>query len=401
MGTIYNTSRRYARDFRDVPLAFVPFSAELVNSANPLTTPVAVSAAAANQRRFFSDLTGLWLRATPDNPAAMEARGIALEIAGDPTAIDLYRKARHIAVSPTHRMRYAVEELWLLTKLGLAGSRRDLATARSLADSLLAESSMAADSLLLVSVALLFGRTDTALRATEGRPLPHSLSPAISRELYNAAGRLEIAVAAGLAQADVLRFEEESERLLRAMVSTEDQATVAATLSGQAALLAFPTPRLAVSSRLAAANPLIYAQNAYLAGRLEVVDSVLSELQMRRAGFALNDISLDALWVHSWLLAAMDREEAAADLLDARFAALPLLSPHALSSPSICGAVLRLLALRAVLPVREARREAAFHALRTLWPRESIDEIIDRFNGRGPRPMAGLGAGTEATNTGT
>ena len=158
-----------AADFAAYPLwqgdtlAFVPYPTKEILS-RPWAVSEATSLAVRHQRERFHDIATSWVAAYPRSADAMEALAIALELLGDPSALDTLRRARAVASSPGERVRAAGSEVWMRVKFSVPSDLVGLQSARALADSQLRSYALAEapEPEVLASLAALTGRAQLA-----------------------------------------------------------------------------------------------------------------------------------------------------------------------------------------------------------------------------------------------
>jgi tRNA A-37 threonylcarbamoyl transferase component Bud32 len=120
-------------------LTFVPYPLADLYAGKPETRPATHAAAVGRTREALLDLTAGWMRGFPTSVDAVAAYAHALEVAGqiasprrrEPSALQMTRRARALAIDSAHQFRLASNETRLLLKIG------DYDAAASLADSLL------------------------------------------------------------------------------------------------------------------------------------------------------------------------------------------------------------------------------------------------------------------------
>ena len=138
-------------------LVLVPYPWRSMGRAS---TPPGAEPARRERRMEFRRIVRGWSTAFPRSAGAKRAVAHALELLGDPAAIDTMRLARKLAADRPRRLELAVEEVLLLVKFGIP-DRPDLITrARTLSDSLFSEArDLSADEARsLVPAAALLGR---------------------------------------------------------------------------------------------------------------------------------------------------------------------------------------------------------------------------------------------------
>src|SRR5436309_5047493 len=134
--------------------------------------PEAVTVAARHQRELFLEVATAWVTAFPRSADALEALAIALEMLGNPAALDTLRRASALATTPGERVRIGAGEVWMLVKFSVPADVAGLRAARALADSVLRAypPPKAPEPLLLATLAALTGHAELA--AAYGREPP-------------------------------------------------------------------------------------------------------------------------------------------------------------------------------------------------------------------------------------
>jgi eukaryotic-like serine/threonine-protein kinase len=145
-------------------LLFVPYPTSVFIRGGARVDQGARNAAASHQRELFARIARMWSVALPRSAGAKEAVAIALEMLGDPNAIDTIVAARALATEPLHRIRLAQQEVMLRVEFG----RRDqqhLQRAFQIADSVLTANKANGgprEAEILGSLAALLGKCGTA-----------------------------------------------------------------------------------------------------------------------------------------------------------------------------------------------------------------------------------------------
>jgi hypothetical protein len=221
-------------------IVFVPYPTAAVQRAS-LETVRAVrtmrQAAMRRQREQFRGIAIAWVAAEPQSALAREAMALALQLLGDPSAIDTLRHAAALARTDAERRRLAMARVWMQLKFALPDDRRAIRDVRALADSLLR---LRADSGLdpgMTGIAALTGRmsvvqTDAARRAggVSGR-LPASVSAL--------ANQLNIVAAFGAPADSLLRMERRVNEMIDALVLPEGRGEARALAFTRAARMAW------------------------------------------------------------------------------------------------------------------------------------------------------------------
>jgi tRNA A-37 threonylcarbamoyl transferase component Bud32 len=118
-------------------LAMIPYPAEVVSAGGEAAVPAGFADALLRQRRELRELATDWSTAFPRSSEAKEAMALALELLGDPAALDTIRAARALTDDARRRWDLGASEVLLLVRFGLPDDRTRLHRARRLADSLL------------------------------------------------------------------------------------------------------------------------------------------------------------------------------------------------------------------------------------------------------------------------
>jgi serine/threonine protein kinase len=186
-------------EWRGDSLVFHPYPVAVVRGGGVRPDRQARARATEHQQLLFGRIARTWSAAFPRNASAKEAVALALEMAGDASALDTMRLARQLTDDHTQRMRLATEEVLLRVSL----SRRNpavLADAATLADSLLAGTNTTSleQAQLLGPLAVLRGRCALSAQLaarTASRQFPDF--PNIPRSSIAAADSLGILLAMG------------------------------------------------------------------------------------------------------------------------------------------------------------------------------------------------------------
>jgi hypothetical protein len=334
-------------------LVFIPFPRPDVMRGDPRTRSSTVREAMLHQRELFHQVAMAWATAQPDDSQALETLASALELLGDPSALDTLRRARRVAGDRKLELRLATNEFWLRLKLAIPDDIRGLAAVRALGDSLI-HPRLGPDApppITLRGIATLLGKAGTAVRfnvAVETRG-----SGRVSRALVRDAPALEVFAALG-GPSDSLR--EVESRVMSAietglLAAERDEARQE--YLGLPASMMFPDSRFQSLPKLAGlGDPLLDAQVAAAAGRL---DEVLAYIQSRRQAhqrIAPQDLTFDGLYPQARLLLILGDTAGAAAWLDPTLMAVSRAQSTTLSTISGAGSLVRAMALRAELADR-------------------------------------------------
>jgi tRNA A-37 threonylcarbamoyl transferase component Bud32 len=330
-------------------LVVVPFPAQWVWDGDSRAIPRNGAAAVRHQREFFRDITTTWATAFPGSAEPLGEVAVALELLGDPSALDTLRRARSLVRDPDERLRIAGAEVWMQLKFALPADLDGIRQARALADSLLQAypSATGPDPMLFASIAVLVGRSELAAQLARRAALggQWNIPPAIARS------GSALMVFAGLGgPADSLdALASQVGNGLNAL-DTVDQQQARLDWLARPATIAFPDHRLSVIRDLAGQGfDLVDAEAALLAGDTASVRRILDAAAPARLSNAPEDRTLDVLLPEASLRAAIGDVRGAAAWLDPTLRSLARTPPQSLSEPARAGCLIRAMALRARL----------------------------------------------------
>ncbi len=351
-------------------LRFTPFPLSVFTRATPATVPAGLSRAVDRQRRVFRDLAVRWAATARRSARAAEAVAVSLDLMGDPAAVDAIDTARARAGPRGEGPRFAQEEVFLRVKFGLPDRLEELGRARALADSLLQapDTTAAGD---LISLALMLGRARRAAALARAESRAAAEAPRLPTGLV-ADARALLAFASLAVPPDSLRtVTERVQQGIRNSVAPQDQQRVREELLLYPAVLAFPSSPLPGTSAVAPAGGYLGAAIlAWLRGDTAGTVAALRRIEPTRAGSRPADLSIDALFVESSLLADCGRVTEATARLGGTLDAARWFPPLVLEDPARAGTLLRAMALRADLAARQGDAVTAARwarAVVTLW----------------------------------
>ena len=333
-------------------LVLIPFAPQDEMSERALAVAATTVDAINHQREMFRDVAASWRRSFPDDVAPREAMAVALELLGNPTALDTLQEARRLATTEEQRFGLAWEEVWLRTKFSVPDNLANLEAARGLADSLLGGAQTAPPGFAdrLASLAVLTGKADLAAwlvrRAEENAPqqVPVPLRTSM------AARALLVYAAVGAPLESLRTLEPRVAADIAAMTPVDRRRTTLSTLLGQPAGLSFPVYRFTSLTRLAGeGNPLLDAQLAFARGDTALARRIFDERRRARATLRPADLTLDITYPAAWTLLALGDRASAIAWLDPVLNAAPMYPPQSLSRIANAGALVRGMLLRARL----------------------------------------------------
>ena len=378
-------------------LTFVPYPySEL--SAGRAEQPSTTTAAVARNRAVLERLATGWTRDFPQSAPAYEALARTLELEGrikggttpDASALAALDRARALATDHADRRRLGVMRTRLLLMSG------DFASARSLADSMLAAatSNDPAEADTLKSLAALTGhvkRTIDLLRteaptvrflSSDGRivqpPVP----------VAEAAGAMLGYVSLGAPIDSIGASQQHVERALDSYVPNSERATVRAAVLSWPLMLAYPvTPTISLARRGGADDYLLDIQRAASRQDAPAVRSLLRAINNTRGLEQPGDLSIYFTYQEAWLQLQVGDTAAATRQLDASLNALPSLGPDLLNYVQEAAFLVRAMALRSDLAAKSGDDRTAGlwgAAVAELWANAdpSLQAIVARMRTR-------------------
>ncbi|HEY2377932.1 MAG TPA: serine/threonine-protein kinase [Gemmatimonadaceae bacterium] len=351
-------------------LAFVPYPMRAFEEGRVEVVPATSGQAAEHQRQVFLDIATTWRAAFRPSADALLAVAVALDEAGDSTAVDSVRAARRLADEAGDapaRLRTGAEEVWMLVKRSVPHDPHRLAAARLLADTLIRDAgdrvTDSTQALALASLAALTGRVHRAAWYARG-----------AEDLVRAPAELQATVRALQAYA-ALGAPPDSISALASALWTAPAKT--ATISDRArwmrraATIAFPVYHDSAVRELARSGDfLAVVESAWLDRDTVMIRQRLSTLRTARTVTAPEELKLETLYPEAWLLASMGDAPTALGWITPTLDAQARSSIENLHSVVAVGALVRAMALRAQLASRAGRTaEAATwaRAVIALW----------------------------------
>ena len=307
----------------------------------------AFAEAIQRQRLRFRDVATLWKSEFPRNPDAIEAVAIAMEMLGDPAALDTLRRARALAVDSDDLLRIAVNEVLMRVKFSLPSDRAGLRAARDLSDSLLRAHppERGQSPVQLGALAGLTGRASLAASYARHEGWDATLPPALART-----GPAFIAFAAFGGPRDTLRaLEGLLNDAILSLPASERNSARAAWLT-RAAVLAFPATRLRSlpdtgETGLLPGNVISRALAADTAG----VTRMLAQIAAARRWLRPADIMTDGLFPEAAALSHIGARDTATTRLDATLRAIRFTASQDLAFTYRTAPLVRAMMLRADL----------------------------------------------------
>jgi len=200
------------------------------------------------QRELFRDITSVWVSADPASADAREAQALALQMLGEPSALDSMVRARTLAVTDEQRRRLAATEVWMRVRLGVPDDARGLRQARLLTDSLIRTLPAGSEDQSIMAVAALMGHLRRIPARTDTLPIAGAQPGTEGRARLDAAVlALNLDAATGASQASIARRAYRVDSLVGLVLPAAAQASARSGAFSRAAALGYPVARIPLS----------------------------------------------------------------------------------------------------------------------------------------------------------
>ena len=340
-------------------LAFEPLltTTALIPDRRSLATRTRAS---LHQRRMLLDIAEGWTAAAPDDPRALEAKGIALDLLHRRDAVEALRHALAMSHDPSDRLRVGQTLTWVLLKESLPEDAAGLERALALLDSLLAEQSPATtpDPVRLAGLASLTGRVDLAAEYLRQPRAVASLS--VPPELGGLATSLLIYSTVGGPSDTLDRLTRQVRTAISRMPDPPAREEASAAWLARAATLAYPVhPLPGIDDLNRLGDPLLDAQAADQRKDAAERSRLLAQLGQMRASVPPNEVTFDALYPEAALNASAGDRAGAAAWIDSALAAMGDMATDALADPIRAATLVPTLVLRADLAAQTGDRVTA------------------------------------------
>ena len=329
----------------DDTIAFIPYPMGRLHGPPPSLYAKAVD----QQRRQL--LYVATKRAAPLRHAdALEFMAEALDLVGDRAAIDTLEAARTLATDPGQRLRLAIGEEWIRLKYAVPRDTAALVRIRERADSILrwTPPGNAEQAQLLSSLAMLVGDVELASTLAE-RASAEGTGQDVPASVQGTASALLVAAIGGARSDAIAQLHLKLSSGIANGVIQERQPHFRAMLLGRALALAFPHYRTDEIQALGARMPLLEAERAFLRGNHAQTLAVLDGAGKARIHMRPADLTLDALYVEGWLLAALGDTASALRRIEPTLDALTQMPARQFQDPTMAGALFNAMVLRAQL----------------------------------------------------
>lgn len=369
-------------------LAFVPYPTQRFQGAE--VVPGGLGLAVRRERELFHDIATAWVTAFPQSPDAVEAVAVSLGMLGDPTALDTLRRARRLATTAEQNTRLAGAEVWMRLKFSVPSDVAGLRLARALADSVLRArpAPTGREPVVLASLAALTGRAMLAAALSRS---PASVADwVIPGPLEHTAGPLLVFAALGGPLDSLVALERQTDSVIDHRFVAPMQQEARTHWLGRPAAVAFPTYRFTSLEKLVGGGyDLVDAEAALVRGDTVATQRIFADLAVARRALPVADLSMDALYPETWLLASLGDTQRAIKWLDPTLGALPASAPETFFDAANAGALVRAMALRAELADQTGDRVTAKRwatIVATLWSDadpflESVVRRMQRLGG--------------------
>jgi DNA-binding SARP family transcriptional activator/tetratricopeptide (TPR) repeat protein len=354
-----------------VPYLAVQWAAQPVPSSN--------AEAIERHRGILKEAALAWARAFPDNPRALEALALSLELTGsvagteiNSSALAAIRRARALESDRLTRLRWETAEVRMLVKIGQFkdARRRGRVILRTYKNPQPAEARRLAGiaglvgdahsmSALLVQAAPVFD-IDVPMAGQNVEP-PLALTRAASALLGYAY--------VGVPLDSIRRLTRRAHEVLDASVRPEQRELMHAATLDRAAFMTFGALGSEDAHRTnRLAWPQIQIQGALARGDTAEARSLLIHLDSLRVGITASAVAADGALVEAQLLLALRDTTAAKQRLDAYLNSLSSVSIPNFNQPYQPVSIVRMMALRAELAAHGDERQVA-----RKWARAVVD----------------------------
>jgi len=306
--------------------------------------------ASLHQRRMLLDIAEGWTAAAPDDPRALEAKGIALDLLHRREAVEALRHAMAMSQDQSDRLRVGQTLTWVLLKESLPEDAAGLERALTLLDSLLAEQSPATtpDPVRHAGLAILSGRADLAAEYLRQPRALASLS--VPPELGGLATSLLIYSTVGGPSDTLDRLTRQVRTAISRMPDAPAREEASAAWLARAATLAYPVHPLAGIGDLSGlGDPLLDAQAADKRKDAAELSRLLAQLGQMRASVPPSEVTFDELYPEAALNASAGDRAGAAAWIDSALAAMDDMATDAVADPIRAATLVPTLVLRAEL----------------------------------------------------
>ena len=340
-------------------LVFIPYSMDQVGSADPgasLPSPEATARTTRRQRQLFREIATSWVASYPASLDAREALALALQLLGDPAALDTLAHAVSLAATPVERIRLAGTEAWIRLHFAVPHDHQSLRRVRALADSALRMASGESDLRSYTSLAALTGRLGRVLELSSGTR--NSLAYSIPADIAEAANVLQVLAAFGVSGDTIVRQARRVEELVADAIPSGQRWQVRQMALARAATLAWPGVALPLPEGPGGEpDYLLAAIAADTRGDSAAMRQSLAALRALRRQVPPSSVSPDALLTEATLLSRHGHAAEAAAWLDNAMSALRTATPD--FDPINAAALVRAMALRAELARELGDRDGA------------------------------------------
>lgn len=366
-------------------LVFVPYPTSLVRAGAVPLDHQRRSRATTEQVRLFNRIARSWSAAFPRNASAKEAVAVAMELAGDASALDTLQLARELAESGDQRLRLAAEEV--LFRTSLARQRPEvLPAAVRLADSILNAASRPSreEAQVLAPLAALRGRCRLAaqlgaIAASRGFG-DHADLPV---SVFASADSLSILVAMGC---DSISHRAVTDIIALTPATLRTDSTSMARLEYSLFARAYAIAGLRDTLRLGrlskvSGDYLLRGQYDLARGDHHAARRMLEQRERQRGRAGTTDVTPDAVFPETTLWLALGDTATAASWPDPMLARTSWLE-HLLNDPYAAASLLRTAVLRADIARASSRPDEAarwMQFVRTLWSDSELSAVPKRF----------------------
>ncbi len=373
--------RAYPEIFSDT-LAFSPLPIQQFSQGQEGSWPPTSGQAVDRQRDLMRALASYWVTKLPNSTGAAEGLAVALEISGDATAITVIRKARESATSSDERFRLATSEFWLRLKFHLPSGRREIEEARMLGDSLLRAThpQNGEEARRLANIAIVLGEGKLAAALARQTAPVFTEQYGLASGIVASARALLVFASLGSYPDSLDKLEKEIDLAIQNTISARRDET-RRLLFTQAAMVAYPHHVLDALFSLSSVTALVDAEIALAKNDTASVRRILALWHAGRQNARPADLTIDALYVESWLLAATGSNAEAISRLDPSLNAMRWYPPGRMDDLVRAGTLVHAMHLRYKLACHVGDEQSARKwsvAISVLWARAD-SELRQRY----------------------
>ena len=340
-----DTTKLFGRlDMAGDTLVMRPLPAALIASGDPAAVPTGIGDAIRLQQQRFRAIARRWSTSLPRSPGAKEAVAVALEMSGDPSAIDTLRLAAKLANDDATRIRLNTAQLLLRVKLLRANDRHEAAAIRHSVDSVLAANNEVnqGNGPQVAVLGALVGDCKLLRRTELTRFGAATPNPGLVATLVGEADALTARLALGCPVGDV-ELNSLRERIAAASGFKQDWMP---SLLGTSARLALEAGLNPPGDLLSPGDYIVRAWTAARRANRDTVRAILKRIESSRSTIGVENVKPEAVLLEAHLRLRVGDSAAAESALDRYLDKLPALTPGILNAPVCAASLVSVMQLR-------------------------------------------------------